>query len=436
MSPLIWLSIPGLRRRDLPSMPRLCQLFAEGETATLQHAFPAVTWPAQATMLTGRLPQDHGVVANGLFHRERHEVEMWTAGNEIIQAPQIWEMLKRVSPEHTSAVWFPMLAKRCTADYACMPAPAHNPDGSESLWCYTQPAEFYGELLQRLGHFPLMNFWGPLASIKSTQWIVDSAALMLEQFRPHFAFVYLPHLDYAAQRSGPDSPPAIAALRELDDVVGSFFETVAGLFENEHTAWLATSEYEIVDVDHVLFPNRVLREAGLLRANQSDVGEQLDLVASGAWALVDHQFSHVFVKSAGDIPRVVELFRNRPGVSMVVAGSQREQLNMDHPRAGEVVIVSDASSWQAYYWWLEDDQAPAFARTVDIHRKPGYDPVELFWDRESNGVPLNAALVRGSHGALVANGEGVCLSSQPDFLGASHIADHELAARVVRHFAG
>ncbi len=173
--PLIFLSLPGLRRQDLERMPNLRALGHDGGPSTLETHFPCVTWPSQATLLTGKLPHDHGIVANGFYWRETDRVEMWTAGNEIIEAPQIWDRLRDIHPEITSAVWFPMLSKGCSADLICMPAPIHNPDGSESLWCYTRPVELYGELRDALGHFPLQHFWGPLAGIQSSQWIVDSA---------------------------------------------------------------------------------------------------------------------------------------------------------------------------------------------------------------------------------------------------------------------
>ncbi len=434
MSHLIWLSIPGLRHCDLAHMPHLAKLFATGESAAMHHTFPAVTWPAQTTMLTGKSPQEHGVVANGMFHRDRGEVEMWTAGNEIITAPQIWDQLKQRSPDFRSAVWFPMLAKRCTADYACMPAPVHNPDGSESLWCYSNPPELYGLLRERLGHFPLMNFWGPMANVDSTKWILNSALIAIQEFRPHLTFVYVPHLDYATQRAGADSPAAKAALIELDGVVSGFAQGVSERLGANHVAWLATSEYVIVDVDHVLYPNRILRDAGLLNVIESEDGEQLDLVGSQAWAMVDHQFSHIFVRSSDKIQQVVELFHDRSGVATVVAGRDRAQLNLDHPRSGEVVVESTSNSWQAYYWWLDDRRAPAFARTVDIHRKPGYDPVELFWDRTAQGVPLDASLVRGSHGARGPSHHGICLASRGGFIGAATITDRQIASLVSRHF--
>src|SRR5262245_41800812 len=255
---VIFLSEPGLRAQDLAAMPHLSRLTSGGDRATLVPSFPCVTWPVQANMLTGKLPAEHGVIANGIYWRDKHEVEMWTAWNDKIQQPQIWDLLHRHDPSLKSAVWFPMLSKGSGADYICMPAPIHNPDGSESLWCYTKPLELYGTLRDTFGHFPLMNFWGPLANIKSTAWIADSAALAMNQYRPNFFYIYLPHLDYAAQKSGPDSEPARKAVQELDEVIEKLVAAGTAAYSGANVAWIVASEYVITPVDHVTYPNRVL----------------------------------------------------------------------------------------------------------------------------------------------------------------------------------
>ena len=437
-SVVVFLSIPGLRAADLSRMPNLSKLMAAGEQSELVASFPAVTWPVQANMLTGKLPSEHGVIANGFYWREQQQVEMWTAWNEKITSPQIWDMLHGTEANYSSAVWFPMLSKGSGADFICMPAPVHNPDGSESLWCYTKPTEFYGELLQELDHFPLKNFWGPLASIASTAWIADSAVIAANRYQPDFFHLYLPQLDYAAQKTGPDSEAAIQAVVELDEVVGQLVTGFEQAYESRELTWIAVSEYVITTVDHVSYPNRILREAGLLEVTVTDAGEQLDLQKSAAWALVDHQFSHVFVRDADPqvCQRVRSCFENAAGIAEVLVGDERAKYAMDHERSGEVILVSDADSWQAYYWWLDDALAPDYARTVDIHRKPGYDPVELFWDPVSNGVPLDASWVKGSHGAPVLTAEqvGVALSSRQDVLGSGTLRDIDLAQLVLNRF--
>lgn len=427
--PVVLLSVPGLRERDVAGMPHLRELTAGGEIAELVPSFPCVTCPVQANMTTGALPDAHGVVANGFFWRDKRQVEMWTSPNECIEKPQLWDLLSHREPAVRSAVWFPLHSKGCEADFVCTPAPIHNPDGSESLWCYTRPVELYGTLQKRLGHFPLQHFWGPLADVRSSVWIVESAIYAAATWKPEFFYIYLPHLDYAAQRTGPDSPQAQQSVVELDRLIGRLGREFAAAYGTQ-PLWLMAGEYAITPVNHVTYPNRVLREAGLLAVRQTDQGEELDLAASQAFALVDHQFSHVFVLDGqpATVARVVDLFRNRQGFAEVLWGEELARWHLAHPRSGEVVLVSTPESWQAYYWWFSDDAAPAFARRVDIHRKPGYDPVELHFDPASKGIPLDATLMKGSHGAPArdASQRTVLIASEPGLFPAETLADTDV----------
>lgn len=431
---VVLLSVPGLRAADVSRMPNLQQLVSEGDSAPLIPSFPCVTWPVQANLLTGQLAQQHGVIANGFYWRKENKVEMWTAWNEKIQRPQIWDVLHQHDPNLTSAAWFPMLSKGCSADYVCMPAPVHNPDGSESLWCYTKPTNLYGELRDALGHFPLQHFWGPLANIKATDWICKSAALAAQKQKPRFSYLYLPHLDYAAQKDGPDSPAALQACADLDHVLGTLISDYQQALKN--VLWLIVSEYTIVPVDHVLYPNRLLRDANMLAIDVRDNGEHLDYAQSRAWALVDHQFSHIFVKDPNDIAAVAKLFQGQPGVDEVLAGDDRAKYGMDHERSGEVIVISTPNSWQAYYWWMDDALAPSYARTVDIHRKPGYDPVELHFDMSTKSIPLDATLIKGSHGApaKLDSQHGVLLASQRGVFPQQPTAETDVFEIVLRQF--
>jgi predicted AlkP superfamily pyrophosphatase or phosphodiesterase len=422
--------------QDVAAMPSLAALAAAGDQISLVPSFPAVTCPVQANMTTGKMPAEHGVVANGFYWRDKREVEMWTAWNECIQRPQIWDILHEHDPSITSAVWFALHSKGCGADLVCTPAPIHNPDGSESLWCYTKPTEMYGTLRDALGHFPLMNFWGPLANIKSTAWIADSAVAAAQQSRPNFFYIYLPHLDYAAQKSGPDSPAAIEALGELNRVLVKLIAGMNEAYGARPPLWLVASEYTIGPVNHVVYPNRVLREAGFLQVTDHGEGELIDFQASRAWALVDHQLSHLFLADPLEAERVAELFRGREGIDEVLVGEQRARYELDHERAGDVVLISRPNSWQAYYWWTSDERAPKFARTVDIHRKPGYDPVEMHFDPASRGIPLDATLVQGSHGAPPRDESqrGPIIASEKGVLVGQSMADTDVCELVLRQF--
>jgi predicted AlkP superfamily pyrophosphatase or phosphodiesterase len=419
-------------------MPRLSALVASGDRAELVPSFPAVTCAVQANMTTGLPPSEHGVIANGFYWRDKHTVEMWTSPNDCIERPQLWDILHEQAPGTTLAVWFPLHSKHCGADYVCTPAPVHNPDGSESLWCYTKPDGLYGDFVNELGHFPLHHFWGPMANIKSTAWIVSSAIRAAERFKSNLFYAYLPHLDYAAQKFGPDSEQAIRALGELDAEIGRMFDGFMSAYGDVQPLWLVASEYAITPVDHVIYPNRVLRDAGLLAVKPSDAGELIDFAASRAFAMVDHQFSHVFVQNAdtATTQRVRELFEGQPGVAEVINPREAGQYDLNHPRSGELVLISTPNSWQQYYWWHDDAMAPKFARTVDIHRKPGYDPVEMFFDPVAKGIPLDATLVKGSHGAppLDPSQRGVLLSSQRGVFVEGPTADTDVADIVLRQF--
>ena len=434
---VVLLSVPGLRAKDLAAMPNLREMTAGGQLVDLVPSFPCVTCPVQAAMTTGKTPDVHGVIGNGFYWRDRRQVEMWTAPNDCIEAPQIWDLLYHHEAGRTSAVWFPLHSKHCEAEYVCTPAPVHNPDGSESLWCYTRPAELYGTLRDALGHFPLQHFWGPMANVKSTAWIVESAILAAGRWRPNFFYAYLPHLDYESQRSGPDSPATAQSVVDLDRLLGRMAREFREAYDAE-PVWIVAGEYAVTPVSHVTYPNRVLREAGLLAVRFGDDGEHLDPEHSRAWALADHQFSHVFLAEPDPAlaAQVAKLFVGQPGIAEALVGPERARYRLEHARCGDVVLVSTPDSWQAYYWWLADDRAPAFARRVDIHRKPGYDPVELFFDPATKSIPLDATRVRGSHGApaLDPSQHTVALASVPDAFAGPSIRDVDVFAAVLRQF--
>ncbi|WP_442481305.1 alkaline phosphatase family protein [Aeoliella sp. SH292] len=449
---VVLLSIPGLAAEHLADMPNLRALTAGGDRAPLAASFPAVTCSVQANMTTGLPPSEHGIIANGGYWRDGVEgagppagserklgqVELWTMWNDAIKRPQLWDLLHEHDPSITSAMWFALNNKGCGADYICTFAPIHNPDGSESLWCYTRPEMMYGDLRDAFGHFPLKHFWGPLAGIPSSAWIVSSAIWAAEQHQPNFWYIYLPHLDYATQKNGPSSAEAKNALVELDNELGRLITEFKRIHEGHPLLWLVASEYTVSPVDHVTYPNRVLRELGMLVLDELEGTEQLNFGESTAFAVADHQLSHIYVNH--DVPnaidKIVNRFRREPGIAEVLTKDQLDRYELNHPRSGDVVLVSETNSWQAYYWWLDDARAPSYARKMDIHRKPGYDPVELFFDPETKGIPLDATLVRGSHGAPVRHEsqQGVLLSSERGVFVERTLADTDVASIVLNQF--
>ncbi|NWF29467.1 alkaline phosphatase family protein [Streptomyces sp. PKU-EA00015] len=422
-TPLLVLDVVGLTPKLLDHMPQLKALAAAGSQAALSTVLPAVTCAAQSTFLTGTLPAEHGIVANGWYFRELGDVLLWRQHNGLVSGDKIWDAARRVHPGYTVANicwWYAMGAD---TDITVTPRPVYYADGRKEPDCYTRPPALHDELTEKFGAFPLFHFWGPGADIVSSQWIADATRHIMRTRHPDLTLCYLPHLDYDLQRYGPDDPRSHRAAAELDTVIGPLLKDA----RQEGRTVVALSEYGITRVSRSVDINRALRRAGLLEVHTQDGMEYLDPMASRAFAVADHQLAHVYVRRPEDLEFTREVLQDLPGVDEILGDEGKKANGLDHPRSGELVAVADRDAWFTYYYWLDDARAPDFAQLVEIHRKPGYDPAELFMDphdpyvrlraatavaRKKLGmryrlavVPLDAAPVRGSHGRLPASDE-------------------------------
>jgi predicted AlkP superfamily pyrophosphatase or phosphodiesterase len=435
------------------STPNLSRLAKRGVARPLQTILPAVTCSVQSTFTTGTLPRDHGSVGNGWYFRDTAEVALWKQSNHLVSGEKIWDAAKRRDPAFSCAKLFWWYNMYSAADFSVTPRPIYLADGLKLPDFYTEPEALHRELVDLLGPFPLFNFWGPKADIASTRWIARCARHVYDTRRPWLTLVYLPHLDYDLQRLGPDDPRIRADLREVDDEAGE----LAAHVERDGGRVIVLSEYGITRVSGVVHVNRALREAGLLRVREELGLEKLDAGASEAFAVADHQIAHVYVRDASRLGEVKDLIARLPGVESVLDEEGKRAAGLDHPRSGDLVAISRSDRWFSYYYWLDDARAPEFARTVDIHRKPGYDPVELFADpairflpakvgwtllKKALGfrylmdvIPLDASLVRGSHGRLTdLPGQGpVIFSSEPRLLGEGPVRATDVKDVVLRH---
>lgn len=396
--------------------PRLCRWMEQGRMATIQPVLPAVTCTAQATYLTGTTPDQHGIVANGWYFREECEVKFWRQSNKLVQAPKLWDKARSLDPSFTCANLFWWYNMYSTADYEVTPRPMYPADGRKIPDIYTKPAGLRPKMQAELGQFPLFNFWGPNTSIASTQWIANAAKWIERHYSPTLTLIYLPHLDYCLQKLGTDPDQISTDLQEIDAVCGDLIDT----YESAGAQVIVLSEYGITPVSTPIHLNRILREQGLLTVREEMGRELLDAGASQAFAVADHQLAHVYVNNPAVLNQVRALLEATEGIAQVLDQAGKQAHHLDHPRSGELVAIAEPDAWFTYYYWLEDDRAPDFARTVDIHRKPGYDPVELFIDPQlkfpqlkiaqtllkkqlgfrylMDVIPLDATIVKGSHG--------------------------------------
>jgi predicted AlkP superfamily pyrophosphatase or phosphodiesterase len=419
-APLVLIDAVGLTCRLLPHAPRLSALAQAGWMRPLVEVVPAVTCTAQATFLTGKSPQEHGIVGNGWLWRDTAEIRFWQQSNRLLQREPIYQTAKKQRAARGKgfrcAKLFWWFNQGAAVDWSVTPKPFYGADGDKAFGIYCTPPELTLHLERELGRFPFHTFWGPKAGLPCTEWIARCAAEILRTEQPDLTLVYLPHLDYDPQRFGPQGCDMAQLVRELDAACIPLLDAAGAVGAR---VWVV-SEYGHVQVGRPVFPNRALRERGLLTVRPSPFGENLDTFSSRAFAVCDHQIAHLYVNDPADVPRVRDAITGLPGVARLLAGEEREEIHLRHDRAGDLVALSEPDAWFAYPFWLDDAQAPDYARTVDIHRKPGYDPCELFFDpglwwpkgrtlrrflQKKLGfrtlfdvVPLDASLVRGSHG--------------------------------------
>ncbi len=423
------LNVVGLTQRHIgPNTPAISRFQSLGQTTTIDPAFPAVTCTAQSNYLTGKRPCDHGIVGNGWYNYELAEVNFWKQPNQTVQSPKLWDdphLNKDVFTCATMFWWFNMYAN---VDWSVTPRPIYPADGSKHFDIYTWPYELRPALKAELGEFPFPAFWGPMAGQQSpagkpeavSEWIANAAKWVEQHRQPTLNLVYLPHLDYNLQRLGPDHPETTDDLRRIDRIVGDLIE----FFEKQDVQVVLLSEYGITPVNQPIHINRLFRERGWLAIKEELGLERLDCGNSRAFAVADHQVAHIYINDKLIEKEVHNLLEQTDGIAAIWDQSEKHANGIEHERAGDFIAISAENAWFSYYYWLDNAVAPDFARCVDIHRKPGYDPVELFKDPSRGStprmmlkllqkklgfrmlmdvIPLDATLVKGSHGCRPSN---------------------------------
>lgn len=440
------IDIPGLTSRLLDQLagqspPPWFDALLDAGSSIIRPVQPAVTMTVQATYSTGKTPAEHGIIANGLpafrlpglrehldlsnFADYRCNVSFWEQSNRLLTAPRAWA--GDGSRPQTAAMLFVQSSMGDAADVVVTPKPQHTPDGKTIATCWSDPAELYPALRQQLGEFPLHHYWGPLAGIKSSEWIAAAARLVWEEYPTDLHWVYIPQLDYDLQRLGPSDPRIAASLSEVLGLLTPLVEKVSA----DGGRVLIVSEYGMTPVNRSVAVNEHLHKAGLLVV---DTSGEVDYVESRAFAMVDHQVAHIYCPELSAQTTVRALLEAMPEVERIYTGAERGEVGLDCERAGDVVAFSHEDAWFEYRWWDTLAEAPQWATKIDIHRKPGYDPLEMFADPESlkardpHAVRILADkphLVKGSHGTLPADE-----ADWPVLIGHGEAPDHLDATRI------
>ncbi|MDR6944715.1 alkaline phosphatase family protein [Mucilaginibacter pocheonensis] len=393
--------------------PFLKAYIARKNLNIIEPLLPAVTTAVQSAYLTGKYPVENGIVGNGWYDRIDSEVKFWKQSNKLVNGDKIWDKAKKADASFTSSMMFWWYNMYSTADYSVTPRPNYLADGRKMPDCYSHPAALRDELQEKLGQFPLFQFWGPGANIKSSKWIADASMYTDDLHNPTLTLIYLPHLDYCLQKFGPYESKIAKELGEID----ALLEELVTFYEKKEARIILLSEYGIAPVSNPIHLNRLFREHNLLQIRVERGLELLDPGASKAFVVADHQIAHVYINDPSVTEQVKALLKTVPGIELVLDREGQSAHHINHERAGELVLVAAENSWFTYYFWLDDAKAPDYARVVDIHKKPGYDPVEMFMTSKARAgykllrkkaglryvmdvIPLDATLIKGSHGRI------------------------------------
>ncbi len=364
----------------------------------MESVFPAVTCPVQASFRTASPPGRHGMIANGIYDRRLRKPMFWEQSSALVSGPRIWDAARAAGRTVAMLFWQQSLGE--SVDMLVSPAPIHKHHGGMILDCYSRPDGLYAELCRKLGRpFALKHYWGPLASVQSSQWIAEATACVLDdpRYAPDLCLTYLPALDYNLQRYGPGDPRSRASLRALEGQLEGLAESAS----SNGYGMVVFGDYAIVDcAKGAVYPNLALAQAGLFKLRAVKGMLYPDFNASRAFAMVDHEIAHVVVRDAADLDETARVLNDLDGIQTVMGPAECRQAQVAHANSGELVLVADDGWWLAYPWWQTPAQAPEYAGHVDIHNKPGYDPCELFWGWPPGSVSLNTTRVKGSHGRI------------------------------------
>ena len=398
MKKLIIFDIVGLSKKQYDEIkpPNISKILENGSISSFNPSFPAVTCSVQASIFSGTYPSEHGIISNGYYDEILKNISFWEQSSNLVNSPRIWDILKNNTLDFKSGLLFLQNSLYSNSDVIITPKPIHL-DDKMIMWCYSKPVNFYEKISESLGNFDLKSYWGPFSSIKSSTWIINSAKKTIETHKPDLLIVYLPHLDYTSQKFGPDSDEFKESVIELDSLLGNFSLFLDEEFKNEYEIMIL-SEYTFNSVNRSISPNLILRQHGLLSTRRIEGKDYIDYELSKAFAMVDHQIAHIYI-NPGYEDEVYRILKTE-NLGTILDSKLQKELKINHAKSGNLILCADTNSWFNYYWWDDVKYAPDFTFGVDIHRKPGFDPLELFFDFKTKHISHDTSLIKGSHGLV------------------------------------
>jgi predicted AlkP superfamily pyrophosphatase or phosphodiesterase len=305
---------------------------------SIESVFPAVTCSVQASFRTASKPGEHGMVANGYWSRKLCRPLFWEQSSKLVDGRRIWEGFREKGGRAGMMFWQQSLGE--DVDLVLSPAPIHKHHGGMIQDCYCHPSDLYKNLCDEIGEeFKLRHYWGPLANAKVGDWIASATEHVInnDEIAPELLFVYLPSLDYDLQRFGPKHLKSQKAL----EVTLKQIEKIVAASQNRGDEAIIFGDYAITETPNgAVFPNKILLEAGFFKTRSVNSMLYPDLYGSRAFAMVDHQIAHVYIKDKTNIATIKDTLSETIGIEKVldqdaqaeigVSGSLQQRRTADH----------------------------------------------------------------------------------------------------------
>lgn len=400
-SRVVVLSIPQLRLKDVTpgALASLEALAGRGGVVEFVPAFPSLAAPSFATLVTGKSPAQHGIVGDAFFDRMARQVRRRPFDDTRVPGPKLWDRLRTAHRQATTLAWFTPSLRGASVETAAWV------EADDAL--HTNPSPLADRLTAQLGAYPAPRAGYPAGErprLAATSWILQSAATAIAETKPTLAMVRIPYLGQVARRYGPDGREASRSVIELEALLRPF---VASLPRD--VLVMAVTESVSTPVTGVVYPNRILRDLGLLTLTPvPGGGMDVDLEASAAFAVADHQLCHIILNDPAVAATVAAAFSGEDGegVATVASGRTRIAMGLGHAHAGDIVLVADPDSWFSPQWWETPEERPAKIPS-NLATSAGTDPSQVCG---SLGAP---APNPSYHGVLVASQPGVLAGLGP-----------------------
>jgi predicted AlkP superfamily pyrophosphatase or phosphodiesterase len=257
-------------------IPHIRRLMEEGSYAEgVVGVYPSVTYPSHTTLVTGRLPAEHGIYSNLSSRRAGEKSHDWFWFASAIKVPTLWDEAHHNGLTSASVSWPVTVGAAIDWNVPEIWDPARGEEADYNYVAQFATAGLIQEAMAALGP--------PQPGTDDDTVRARMAAYLFKKYKPNLMLVHLAALDETEHEHGPQSSEAAATLERADARIGDLLEAVQEAGLKESTDVFVVSDHGFLPVERDIEPNVLLAMAGLLDADEQGrvTGGKLATVANG-----------------------------------------------------------------------------------------------------------------------------------------------------------